>query len=147
MIKNILVPLDGSEPSVRALELACDLAGKYGARIHLLNVVDNLDVSDELRHFADVEHLTGSSEQLHQVVSDHILDYGRNLAVEHGCADPATEVRQGPPARRIVEYANAADIDAIVMGSRGLSDLKGLLLGSVSHKVAERAPCTCITVR
>jgi nucleotide-binding universal stress UspA family protein len=147
MLKNILVPLDGSEPSVRALALACDLAGKYGARIHLLNVVDNLDLSDELRHFAEAEHLTGSSEQLHQIVSDHILDHGRNFAIEHGCADPVTEVRQGPPGRRIVDYAATAGIDTIVMGSRGLSDLKGLLFGSVSHKVAERAPCTCITVR
>ena len=147
MFKKILAPLDGSDASQKALDLACDLAVKYGAELHILNVVDSLDVGEELAAMASVEHLGGSGEQLHQVVADFILERGRKAANEHGIANPVTEVRQGPPARQIVDYAAYAGIDAIVMGSRGLSDLAGLLLGSVSHKVTERAVCTCITLR
>ncbi|NQU72224.1 MAG: universal stress protein, partial [Rhodospirillales bacterium] len=47
----------------------------------------------------------------------------------------------------IIEYAEQHDIDMIVIGSRGLGDLKGMLLGSVSHKVAHLAECSCITVK
>ena len=53
----------------------------------------------------------------------------------------------GNPADEIVEFAKQKQIDLIVMGSRGLSDIKGLFLGSVSHKVSHLAECTCITVK
>ena len=53
----------------------------------------------------------------------------------------------GDPAKRILEYAKEEAVDCIIMGSRGLGDLKALLQGSVSRKVSNRAPCTCVTVR
>jgi len=56
-------------------------------------------------------------------------------------------VLEGDPAGRIVEAARKRGADLIVIGSRGLGDLQGMLLGSVSHKVAQLAPCTCIIVR
>ena len=52
----------------------------------------------------------------------------------------------GDPAGVLVDYAKAHAIDLIVMGRRGLGDLGGLLLGSVSHKVAQLASCACLTV-
>lgn len=58
-----------------------------------------------------------------------------------------TMVRTGPPARTIVHVAEEIGADTIVMGSRGLGDLEGLLLGSVSHKVTTLAKCTCVTVK
>ena len=59
----------------------------------------------------------------------------------------SSAVEDGDPVRRILESAKAAKADCIVMGSRGLGDLKGMVFGSVSHKVAHLAPCTCITVK
>jgi nucleotide-binding universal stress UspA family protein len=56
-------------------------------------------------------------------------------------------VEAGDPASRIVEHAREHKIDLIVMGSRGTSDVKGLMLGSVSHKVTQLAPCMCLTLR
>ena len=55
-------------------------------------------------------------------------------------------VRMGSPADVILEEAARVGVDAIVMGSRGLSDIKGLLVGSVSHKVLHAAKCTVVTV-
>jgi nucleotide-binding universal stress UspA family protein len=57
-----------------------------------------------------------------------------------------TELRGGDPAAEIVASAQENEADCIVIGSRGLGDFGGLLLGSVSHKVNHSAPCTCITV-
>jgi nucleotide-binding universal stress UspA family protein len=58
-----------------------------------------------------------------------------------------TEVKVGPPARTIVEFADKEKVNAVVMGSRGHGDLESLLLGSVSHKVASLSKVTCVTVR
>jgi nucleotide-binding universal stress UspA family protein len=58
-----------------------------------------------------------------------------------------TLIRVGQPARTIVHVAEQLEVDCIVMGSRGLGDFEGLLLGSVSHKVASLAKCTCVTVK
>ena len=57
-----------------------------------------------------------------------------------------TLVKQGSPAEVIIEEAKRLEVDAVVMGSRGLSDLKGLLVGSVSHKVTHVAHCMVISI-
>lgn len=57
------------------------------------------------------------------------------------------ELATGPIAKKIIDKAEYLGADTIVVGSRGLSDLGGSLLGSVSHKVAHLASCTCIVVR
>jgi nucleotide-binding universal stress UspA family protein len=53
----------------------------------------------------------------------------------------------GDPAQSILHLAKERGVDTIVMGSRGLSDIKGLFVGSVSHKINHLAECTCITVK
>ena len=58
-----------------------------------------------------------------------------------------TVVHEGDPASAILAVAKEADADLIVMGRRGLGDLAGLLLGSVSQKVTHLAECACLTVR
>ncbi len=56
-------------------------------------------------------------------------------------------VEEGDPALLILDSAKKHSADMIVMGNRGLGGLKGLLVGSVSHKVSQHAKCTCVTVR
>jgi nucleotide-binding universal stress UspA family protein len=66
-------------------------------------------------------------------------------------ADRAIEVQSqvvfGNPARLIVEHASEVKADLIVMGNRGLSDLRGLLMGSVSHQVAQLAQCGVLLIK
>jgi nucleotide-binding universal stress UspA family protein len=56
-------------------------------------------------------------------------------------------IEDGDPGKEILRYAEEETANLIVMGSRGLSDLQGLLMGSVSHKVSHLSPCSCITVK
>ena len=58
-----------------------------------------------------------------------------------------TVQKVGDPADEVVRYAEAAGVDLIVMGTRGLGALEALLLGSVARKVGDAAPCSCVTVR
>ena len=58
-----------------------------------------------------------------------------------------TALEDGDPAEANLRVAKGRGVDMVVLGSRGLSDAKGLLLGSVSHKVAHLAECTCVTVK
>jgi nucleotide-binding universal stress UspA family protein len=57
------------------------------------------------------------------------------------------EILTGDYANSILEVANKADADIIVMGRRGLSNLRGFVTGSVSHKVSQRAECSVLTVK
>ena len=66
---------------------------------------------------------------------------------DKGVAKVKQTVEEGNPAKIILSVAESAGVDMIVMGSRGLSDLKGILLGSVSQKVGQLSTCTCVTVK
>lgn len=145
MIKNILVPVDGSEHSKKALELACDLAAKYDAQLHLLHVSLVPDVTQTLALGGTSVTVDAPGEEIEQA-GEKVIEAARKIAREHGCGKVETDVVSGPTAQRILESAEDNNIDMIVMGSRGLSDISGLLVGSVSHKVNHLAKCTCVTV-
>ena len=144
---NILVALDGSDHARSALELASDIATKYGATLHVINAIESTELPDALRRYAESEHIEGSAPRIYTSIAERMLDAAGEEAKELGVKDVKLVIRNGDPAGQIVDYAKDAKIDMIVMGSKGLSDIQGLLLGSVSHKVSHLAPCTCVTVR
>jgi nucleotide-binding universal stress UspA family protein len=173
MIKNILCALDGSSCADKALDLAIEMAQKFDARLVLFHVLmRNLD-PQEVSRFSAIEGLTKESvaevERLQYVDSrievghpydaktipsttlvklgQHILDSARSGAEEKGVSNLTTVMGDGDPAARILACAKQEKADCIVMGSRGLSDIKALFEGSVSRKVSNRAECTTIAVR
>jgi len=141
-----VVPVDGSRHSSKALELACDLAGKYGARLHILHVAEPRAEAQTMVLGAAAVTVEASPEELEDA-GEKVIAAAKDIVAQHGCKSVDTEVTRGPPAQRILESARDLQADMIVMGSRGLSDIAGLLVGSVSHKVSHRAECTCVTVR
>lgn len=80
-------------------------------------------------------------------IGQHILDEAKASAMDKDVNSVDTVLVDGDPADRILGCVDERKVDCVVMGSRGLSDVKGVFLGSVSHKVANRAPCTCIIVK
>ena len=146
MSKTILVPVDGSEHSRKALEFAADLCKRYEGKLSLLHVLQSLPMDRTLVLGAAAITIHTTGKELEDIGAK-VIDAARKLAAEHGVSDVEAQAVVGDPAREIVDRARAIGADMIVMGSRGLSDLSGLVMGSVSHKVTHLAPCTCISVR
>ena len=144
---NILAAVDGSDHATSALELASDIAAKYGAALHVINAIQSTGLPEALRRYAESEHIEGSNPRVYTIVAERLLETAAAEAKELGVKTVKTVIRNGDPAQQIVDYAKEAKIDMIVMGSKGLSDIQGMMLGSVSHKVSHLAPCTCVTVR
>lgn len=148
MTGRILVPVDGSEHAFRALEVACSLARAEGKKLRLLHVVPKAEIPDGLKRFAAVEHVRDSPEHMYEAaVAENILDVARGQAVSAGVEDVESSVEHGEASRGILEAASRGDVDTIVMGTRGLSDFQGLVLGSVAHRVGHGAECRVVTVR
>jgi len=147
MYKNILCPVDGSAHSLRAAQAACELAGQSGGTLTLLTVTKPFKVSQKAREYLERESLLGEATYIVAPMTEQVMDEAKKCAKEAGLSKVKAEVREGHPARKIVEYAELKKCDAIVMGSRGRGDVEATLLGSVAHKVASLAPCTVILVK
>ncbi len=145
MLKTILVPVDGSEQAKLALEIACKLAANGQAHLHILHIPERLAHDNTLVWGVGAVNLEAPEEEVERA-GHKMLEAAKQAAVEHGATDVDGSVHQGDPARVILEQAKKLKVDSIVMGSRGLSDIKGLVVGSVSHKISHAAPCHVITV-
>ncbi|HUF59838.1 MAG TPA: universal stress protein [Actinomycetota bacterium] len=125
MFERILVAIDSSEPSERAVELAAGLAKDHGSEMIVLHAVPRIVSRSGA---SDLEEPGAASELVDQIVRD-LKDRGLNARGE------VVRVLEGHMARGIVESAASADADVILMGARGRSDFGGLFLGSVTHRV------------
>ena len=173
MFQSIVVAVDGSDPSTRAVSIAAELAKLMNAKLGLVYVVDNnhMAIPEEMRRLGEAEHIISPTSPLPlnaadapsnllRSISENSAATQRNLyklaeyivkrtkrnAIEAGAEDIETSVEVGNPADKIVAYAKSNNADLIVMGRRGLSQIKSLLLGSTSHKVSLHAECNCLTV-
>jgi nucleotide-binding universal stress UspA family protein len=147
-MKNILVALDGSEPATRALAVAADLAVRYGAVLHLVHVMLRpMVVSEELKEFARTEHVDLPVAVEMSAQGQSIVAAGRGSAVAKGVRSLKVEVLTGDSAERLLEYAREHAVDLIVVGRRGVGQIRGLLMGSVSWKINSLAECPVLTVR
>lgn len=151
MISKILVAIDGSESAWKALDLACDLATQYDAKVIALHVVPYEPLPQALRAFASAEHIRLEEENARfhysRTLGDNLTREAERRARDKGVTSVAGRTDEGRPADSILATAEEEDVDMIVVGCRGLSDAKALVLGSVSHKVANHARCTCLTVK
>ena len=150
MVEVILVPTDGSDHARKAVTLAADLAQKYGARMIALHVMTsswNDRIPEELRSYAKGEHIQATEREILETVGQQILRSAETLAREEGLERVDTLLEVGDVTATVLAVARTQNVDLIVMGSRGLGDMKGLLQGSVSHKVNAHSSCSCITVK
>ena len=147
-MKNILVALDGSESATRALAMASDLAMRYGAVLHLVHVSPRpMVVSEGLKEFARAERVDLPVAVEMSAEGQSIVAAGQAAAVAKGVHSPKTSVLTGDPAGRLLEYAREQAVDLVVVGRRGVGQIRGLLMGSVSWKVNSLAECPVLTVR
>jgi len=147
MLKNILVATDASPASNRAINFAADLAGKYGATLHLLYAVREMQLPPELKKMAEVEKIAGARSDVLDFVGKQILSDAQSRAEKKGAGKVKSSLERGDPATAILRYGKRRKVDLIVIGTRGLGQVKGMLMGSVSRKVTNLSDISCLIIR
>lgn len=145
--ESILVAADGSEPSLRAVDVAARMAASDDIPLYLLYVVRDMQFPQALSRMAEVERLVGTRSDVLDYVADKILKDAKQRAKKGGAKRIETVTAHGDPASRIVETAGERKADLIVVGTRGLGSMAGALLGSVSRKVSNIAEQNVLIVR
>jgi nucleotide-binding universal stress UspA family protein len=175
-MERIMVVLDGSDHSDKALDLASDIAATSGAELVLLHVISDKPLSDAERHMAEVEYpdeiaarldATGTdaggdpqtraqrmlqryadvARGFREVMGQRLISRSRTRSRERGVRSVQMVLEDADPASTIIRLAKGLHVDMLFLGSRGLGGAKGLLMGSVSHKVAHLAECACVSVK
>ena len=141
-IERILVPIDFSDHCDQALRTATDLAHSLGAQIDLIHVIHSpvhYGVPGEVGVYQDLmAELQSNARSRLGRIQQGVVAEGLRAEVH---------VAEGSAAHAIVEHAEKLASDLIVMGTRGLSGLKHVMLGSVAERTARLAPCPVMTVR
>lgn len=139
MYKKILVPIDGSDYSKTALKHAAKLAEFTGARLSILHVMELPPQLKSLKSYHLVkEQLREEGEKFireaKEICPSYKIDFDQKMVA-------------GVPADEVVQEGNRGGYDLIVVGNRGMGEVKGWLLGSVSRRVVRHAKCPVLVVK
>jgi nucleotide-binding universal stress UspA family protein len=140
MFENILLAVDGSEHALHAAHVAASLAKAMNSQT-LRIVVAYETIPVHLGEPYMQEAINARLNETEQIMQKAVQAVGAVPAEIH------TELIEGDPAEVLIEVAQTRETNVIVMGSRGLGKLAGLLLGSTSQKVVSHAPCAVLIVR
>jgi nucleotide-binding universal stress UspA family protein len=172
MFDHILIATDGSSHAQRAVDAGCQLAMKLTCKVSIVHVVGHGRLDPGLQQMAEAEHLvepsrpdligldelwgslasTGNAElaqtntyRAWQAIGQIILRQAVGTAKTAGLEVDGL-LGDGDPGQCILRHATETGADLIVMGRRGMTNLQGLFLGSVSQKVCQRSEVACLTV-
>lgn len=140
-MKKILVPVDGSEASTRALRVAAERARLIQGELHVLHVDPPMHY-EEMRVYVvreDLEKVRHEASRRVLTAAAQVLAAEKVAHVEH--------LRHGEVAHAIADMAHAQAVDEVVMGTRGMGALGTLLLGSVAYRVVHLVPVPVTLVK
>lgn len=146
VFRKILVAVDGSSHADRALDAAIELAQRCGAELLLFHAIELSPMRVDLEGLVD-EAARQAYRRVGEELADKVLEAAEQRVRAAGLDRARRIVQAGNAAVAIDETARAQDVDLIVVGTRGLTGLHGLALGSVAHKVTSMAPCPVMVVR
>jgi nucleotide-binding universal stress UspA family protein len=141
LFNRILVAVDGSQMGEKALKSALLLAKERYSKVGVIHVKKNVNVTEAMtKETVDEIHEAMKKE------GDELLHHVESIADEKDI-EIESHLVMGDPAIQIVKMADEGNYQVIVMGSRGLGAIKGLMLGSVSHKVSQLSHCPVLIVK
>ena len=144
VFRDLVVPVDFESTSYQALAYARELAGTFGARLHLIHVLEDtfaLPAGTEGSLSGVPELARRAEDDAHERLEGLLTDADRKLDAV------AIVVISPSPASAIVAYAEQVQADAIVMGTHGQLDEPVDAIGSVAEHVVRMAPCPVLTLR
>lgn len=141
MLSKLLIPIDGSDNSLRALEYAIFLSKKTGAHVTVLHVLENLP-------FVHVQSERALNDLVtkYQNEAKNILDNSKEIGNRNE-VDVETTLLKGDASSSIIDFSRKGNFDTIIMGRRGMGRLKQIVLGSTSNKVLSQSDSTVIVVK
>lgn len=141
-IHRILVPVDFSECSVKALRYALPFARQFGAEIAVLYVLQAYYPGGELNHNLDLAYLEK------EIADNAARDVRELVEREIGDAVPVRGlVRNGRPADQVCRQAKEDETDLIIVSTHGHTGLKHIMMGSIAELIVRHAPCPVLVVR
>lgn len=148
-MSKIVLATDGSEHALEAADTAGQLSRALDLPVDVINVVPEgtLTATQPVHEYARIENVIITQRELLQGIGSEAVAKAAARVGEAGGHVAETEVLIGSPARKIVDYANEVGARCIVMGRRGLGDIGGLFMGSVSHKVGHLTDITLVTTK
>jgi len=146
MFKKILVAVDGSSHSKRAIDAAIDLTKHYQASVLLLHVIRDFSLPKELLEMISAGEVTASRREILEDSAEIMLGDAREKFQEAGLSDITSDFLVGDPATTIADYAEQNGANLIVIGHRGLGT-HGNMLGSVARKLTNLTVVSCLIVR
>ena len=156
MFNKILIAIDGSTTSRKVFEAGLSLGKTTGASLMLLHVLSSEEkdnpgpfIYSDLKYNPNVEPILEAYREQWQKYEQQGREFLQSLTNEATKAGVKTEFKQtvGYSGRNICELAQTWSAELILVGSRGLTGLKEMLLGSVSNYVTHHAPCSVLIVR
>lgn len=146
MFKKILVAVDGSSHSKRAIDAAIDLTKHYQASVLLLHVIRDFSLPKELIEMISAGEVTASRREILEDSAEIMLGDARGKFQEAGLSDITSDFLIGDPATTIADYAEKNGANLIVIGHRGLGT-HGNMLGSMARKLTNLTTVSCLIVR
>ncbi|HEY6860419.1 MAG TPA: universal stress protein [Pseudolabrys sp.] len=141
-MRRIIVATDSSPGANRAIDMAAMLAKTSDADLIILTIGGNI-TGAQLRELADA---AGDLSKTLEATAKKILGQARKRALRIGARSIKLQTGWGDPAETIIDAVRRERADMLVVGRRGRGRLSGLLLGSVSQKLASLAPCAVVVV-
>ncbi len=139
LISRILIATDGSEKNRSALDEGINFARAFGATLYAVYVID---IGAFSSMSADIP--IGDTYAVFQAEAEQAFSRIKSIA---GDVPVEAVLREGHPAAEVVKFADANNIDLIVIGTQGKKGLERLLLGSVAEEIIRSAPCRVLVVK
>lgn len=173
MYEHILVATDASTHGQKAVDTACALSARLDAQLTVVHVMGQGEVPEAITQLIHSEHLAGPLEieirssaglgsgvgdlrtigetgirrhQMWSALAQRVMADAGDTAERHGVSKLHTTIEEGDPVEELMHAIGERKPDLVVLGRRGVSDLRGLLMGSVSHKLSQLARCDVLTV-
>lgn len=143
MFKHILLPTDGSEPAMRAVERGVELAARLGAQVTVMTAIEHFPAGIMASGYRPHEE---PQEESGAQAANYWLEQAENVAHKAGVPCQRMVMRSQPVYRAILDAAQSSGADLIVMGTHGLGLMERLFVGSQTQRVLAHTQIPVLTL-